>query len=217
MGGEGARAPPGRARRAHPATRGSRRPERRSSRAWRRTPRRPTACSPSTGASSSASKGGCTSARVATVPWDKASLVVVPTPPHQRGTSFASMNVAGVLEPSISDARLEVNEPQASMPADRRSALLRFNAHGAIDLVVLHEGLPGHYLQLLFARAVSSKVRKVLWTSTFGEGWAHYCEQMAFENGYPSGDPARMHAFYLRMALQRAARVVVDVGRTMGR
>jgi uncharacterized protein (DUF885 family) len=102
------------------------------------------------------------------------------------------------------------------MPAARRAALLRFNALGAVDLVTLHEGFPGHYLQSLYDRAAPSKLRKIAWTASFGEGWAHYCEQMAFENGYPATDPVRMHAFYLRMALQRAARVVVDVGENDG-
>jgi uncharacterized protein (DUF885 family) len=152
---------------------------------------------------------------VVTVPWEKVSLVVVPTPPYQRGVSFASMNTAGPLD-QISDARLEVNEPEPSMPAARRAALLRFNALVAVDLVALHEGFPGHYLQSLFDRAAPSKLRKIGWTASFGEGWAHYCEQMAFENGYPATDPVRMHAFYLRMALQRAARVVVDVGENDG-
>jgi uncharacterized protein (DUF885 family) len=153
---------------------------------------------------------------VATVPWDKAKLEVVPTPPYQRGISFASMNVAGIFEPSVSDARLEVNEPQASMPAARRLALLHFNAKGAIDLVTLHEGMPGHYLMSLYARAASSKVRKITWNATLSEGWAHYCEQMALENRYPAPDAVRMRAFYLRMALQRAARVVIDVAENDG-
>ncbi|HEY2513631.1 MAG TPA: DUF885 domain-containing protein [Polyangiaceae bacterium] len=152
---------------------------------------------------------------VVTVPWEKAKLVVVPTPPQQRGVSFASMNVAGVFD-TISDARLEVNEPQPDMPAEKRQALLRFNALGAIDLVTLHEGMPGHYLQSLFVRAAPSKVRKLTRTATLGEGWAHYCEEMALENGYPASDPVRIKAFYLRMALQRASRVVVDVGENDG-
>jgi len=153
---------------------------------------------------------------IATVPWEKFSLQVVPSPPEKRGVSLASLNSAGLLETTISDARLEVNEPEASMPPDRRAALLRFNALGAIDLVTAHEGVPGHYLQALFIRAVPSKVRKLTWAATFGEGWAHYCEQMAVENGYPAKDPIRMRAFYLRMALQRAARVVIDVAENDG-
>jgi uncharacterized protein (DUF885 family) len=152
---------------------------------------------------------------VATVPWDRVQLVIKPTPPHARGTSFASMNAAGALD-VVNDARFQVTEPDASMPLAQRDGLLRFHALGAIDIVGVHEGIPGHYLQYLFIREVPSKVRKVLWASTLGEGWAHYCEQMVVENGFGGGDPVRTHAYYLRMALQRAARVVIDVAENDG-
>jgi uncharacterized protein (DUF885 family) len=152
---------------------------------------------------------------VVDVPWDKVQLVVAPSPPHSRGTTLASMNAAGVLD-AVSDARLQVTEPDPTMPAERREALLRFHALGAIDIVDAHEAIPGHYLQYLFIRDVPSKVRKVSWASTFGEGWAHYCEQMTVENGFGGGDPVRTQGFYLRMALQRAARVVIDVAENDG-
>jgi uncharacterized protein (DUF885 family) len=152
-----------------------------------------------------------------TVPWDKAKLEVVETPPHMRGITFASMNVAGPLD-EISDARFEVNVPNAQMPKPRMNALLSFHARGALDGVSVHEGLPGHYLQALVMRSSPSKVRKLVWTSTSGEGWAHYCEEASLLQELPAagGDKARAMAFYLRFALQRATRVVVDVGEADG-
>jgi hypothetical protein len=150
------------------------------------------------------------------VPWDRAKLEIVQSPPHLRGVSLASMNVAGPLEPSISDARFEVNIPEALMPPEKQKALLKFHAHGAIEMVSVHEAIPGHYLHFLFVRDAPSKVRKLTGSSTLIEGWAHYCELAAREAGYTGGDEARTHAFYLRMALQRAARVVVDVAENDG-
>ena len=154
--------------------------------------------------------------RFATVPWDEAALEIVPTPPHLRGVSLASMNVAGALEPTVSDARFEVNVPDATMPKERQRALLRFHAHGAIELVSVHEAIPGHYLQFLNLRRVPSRVRRLTGSSTFIEGWAHYCEQAVMEEGYPGRDASRTRNFYLRMALQRAARVVIDVAENDG-
>jgi uncharacterized protein (DUF885 family) len=152
---------------------------------------------------------------VVSVPWERVQLSIKPSPPHARGTSFASLNAAGVLD-TISDARLQVTEPVASMPEAQRQSLLHFHALGAIDIVDAHEAIPGHYLQYLVVRDVPSRVRKVLWASTFDEGWAHYCEQMVIENGFGGGDPVRTQAYYLRMALQRAARVVIDVAENDG-
>jgi uncharacterized protein (DUF885 family) len=151
-----------------------------------------------------------------TVPWDKAQLAIVQTPPHMRGVSFASMNVAGPLEPTVSDARFEVNIPDAATPPDKMKALLKFHAHGAIDMVSVHEAVPGHYLQFLYVREAQSKVRKLTGSSTLIEGWAHYCELAAREAGFTGPDEMRTHAFYLRMAMQRAVRVVVDVAENDG-
>ncbi len=152
----------------------------------------------------------------ATIPWDRVKLEIVQSPPEARGTSFASMNAAGALEPTIADARFEVNVPEPSMPPQKRAALSAFHALGAIDMVSIHEALPGHYLQLLDQKESPSKVRKVLWAATLGEGWAHYCEEATVDAGYTGADPLRTRAFYLRMALQRAARVIVDVGENDG-
>jgi uncharacterized protein (DUF885 family) len=154
--------------------------------------------------------------KFATVPWEKAKLEIVPSPPHMRGISFASMNAAGALDAHISTARFEVNVPDAKTPALQRAALLAFHAKGATENISLHEAIPGHYLQVLWQRQSPSKVRKVLWASTFGEGWAHYCEQAVLDAGFAGADPVRTKAFYLRSALQRAARVVVDVGESDG-
>jgi uncharacterized protein (DUF885 family) len=152
----------------------------------------------------------------ATVPWGRAKLAIVQTPPHQRGVSFASMNEAGPLEPTASDAHFEVNIPDPAMSQPQRDALRAFHSLGAIDLVSIHEALPGHYLQGLHQRESPSKVRKLIWASTLGEGWAHYCEQAVLDAGYTGDDRERTRAFYVRMALQRAARVVVDVGENDG-
>ncbi len=151
-----------------------------------------------------------------TVPWDRVKITVVRSPPEMRGMSLASMNPAGPLEPSATDADFEVNTPDASMPEGQRRALAAFHAPGAIDLVAIHEAIPGHYLQHLANRENASRARKIIWASTTGEGWAHYCEQAVLDAGYTGKDPVRTRAFYLRMALQRATRVLVDVGENDG-
>lgn len=150
--------------------------------------------------------------KFATVPWKDVALEIVESPPHLRGVSFASMNTAGALDAHLSTARFEVNAPDAKTPKAARDALLAFHAKGATENISIHEAIPGHYLQILWQRRSPSTVRKLVWASTFGEGWAHYCEQALLEAGYVGEDKVRGRAFYLRSALQRATRVVVDVG-----
>jgi hypothetical protein len=151
-----------------------------------------------------------------TVPWAKVNVAVVQVPPERRGLAFAAVNPSGPLEPRAEDANFEVNIPEKGMPEARKKALLAFHARGAVDLVTIHEAIPGHVLQILANRATTSKVRKVAWAATLGEGWAHYCEQAVLDGGFTGKDPVRTRAFYLRMALQRATRVVMDVGENDG-
>ena len=84
--------------------------------------------------------------------------------------------------------------------------------HGAhaIPATAVHEGYPGHHLQLVRANACRRKLRRMTWSTVFGEGWALYCEDMMWEAGFYT-DP-RIRIFQLKDALWRAARVVVDVG-----
>jgi uncharacterized protein (DUF885 family) len=152
----------------------------------------------------------------ATVPWEQVQLDVGLSPPHARGYSLASINQSGVLD-ATTDARFEVNAPTPEMPEPMRKGLLAFHARGTMDLVSAHEGIPGHYLQMLWLRRQPSKVRKLIIAWTSMEGWAHYCEQAILDAGY-AGDPQpeRARAFAIKMALHRAVRIIADVGESDG-
>jgi uncharacterized protein (DUF885 family) len=65
-------------------------------------------------------------------------------------------------------------------------------------------------LQLTVAAKLPSKVRKVFGNNLFVEGWALYCEEMMWEQGY--WDDLRVRLFQLKDLVWRAVRVIVDVG-----
>ena len=97
------------------------------------------------------------------------------------------------------------------MSADHKQAKLRSHANGKIPVVALHEGYPGHHLQLTWSNKVSSLVQDVANTSTlFVEGWAFYCEEIMDRQGFLN-DPASK-VFRLADQLWRAYRIVIDVG-----
>jgi uncharacterized protein (DUF885 family) len=79
-----------------------------------------------------------------------------------------------------------------------------------LPLTTLHEGYPGHHLQLCVANRLGSVMRRRASSDLFAEGWALYCEQMMGEQGYFT-DP-RTRLFQLKDMLWRAARVVIDAG-----
>ena len=99
-------------------------------------------------------------------------------------------------------------------PADRAEQLLGHNRFGML-LTNVHEGYPGHHLQLVVANQVQSPVRKLLSDTVFCEGWALYCEQLVLDQGMTE-DP-RVRLFQLKDQLWRACRVVIDVKLHTGR
>ncbi|MBD3366719.1 MAG: DUF885 family protein [Candidatus Eisenbacteria bacterium] len=100
-----------------------------------------------------------------------------------------------------------VNE---ELPPEEQERQLRGHGLQAIPATAVHEGYPGHHLQLVRANQCRRKLRRMTQSTVFCEGWALYCEDMMWEAGFYT-DP-RIRIFQLKDALWRAARVVVDVG-----
>jgi uncharacterized protein (DUF885 family) len=75
----------------------------------------------------------------------------------------------------------------------------------------LHEGHPGHHTQMALQQELALPAfRQRAWINAYGEGWALYAETLGHEMGLYD-DPAAM-AGHLRMAIFRAARLVIDTG-----
>jgi uncharacterized protein (DUF885 family) len=80
------------------------------------------------------------------------------------------------------------------------------------DTLVLHEGVPGHHLQVARARELRDlpAFRRYGWNAPYGEGWALYAESLGADMGF-FADP--FSAFgHLNSDLLRSARLVADSG-----
>jgi uncharacterized protein (DUF885 family) len=80
-----------------------------------------------------------------------------------------------------------------------------------------HEAVPGHHLQIAYAKLQREKLSRFQRTSAVSghaEGWALYAERLMDELGYYS-DPADELGFLSNQAM-RAVRVVVDIGLHLG-
>jgi len=137
-------------------------------------------------------------------------LDVVETPPFERATT----PYAAYVSPAPFEQRQKgffwVTPVDESAPPDEREDQLEGHSLWGLPIVALHEGYPGHHLQLCHSNRVDSVVRKQFGTSVFAEGWALYCEEMMYEVGFYADLQARL--FQLKDTLWRACRVVIDVG-----
>ena len=82
-----------------------------------------------------------------------------------------------------------------------------------LPTLLYHETLPGHHLEsaLISEQANLPLIRQMIWMPVFGEGWAVYAEDLAYELGFYDEDPLG-ELGYLQSLLFRAARLVVDTG-----
>jgi len=90
------------------------------------------------------------------------------------------------------------------------------NRAGIVNTSV-HEAYPGHHLQFACANTHPSlpRVLSGFIADEFVEGWAHYSEQLMFEEGF-SSEPAQ-RLVQLNDLLWRACRVICDVELSRGR
>ena len=146
--------------------------------------------------------------RLAPIP--DAPLNVVPTPAFLRPIiPFAAYDSPGAYSPDR-NGWFYVTIPNPQLPADQRERMLRDHCRHELAATALHEGYPGHHLQLVTAQQQASDVRKNLWTPLTVEGWALYCEDMMGEEGFYATEEER---FFQRVhLLWRAVRVLLDVG-----
>ena len=139
--------------------------------------------------------------KIVTIPSEEQALVAE-SPPYNRG-NFAYINLPGPYETPAVKATYYVAPPDARWSAAERNAYLPGRAY--LLFVSAHEVWPGHYLQGQFANLNPSKVGALWWNYSFGEGWAHYAEEMMYDAGLGAGDP-EMRVGMLSNALLRNVR-----------
>ena len=130
--------------------------------------------------------------------------------------------------PPAIDAGAPLAYSQAPSLDHSRPGQIYFNLHDTaewpkwdLSSTLYHEGLPGHQLQMGLAleSAGIPQLRRSMYFSGYGEGWALYAEQLADELGMYEDDPLGRIG-WLKAQLFRAGRCVVDTGihtRRMGR
>jgi uncharacterized protein (DUF885 family) len=137
------------------------------------------------------------------------SLTMIETPVFQRNV----IPYGAYMPPAPFEKKQEgmfwVTPINEKLPQKQQEEQLQgHNSYGAV-LTALHEAYPGHHLQLIHSNRVKSKIRRQFGTSLFAEGWALYCEELMYEEGFYTKPEIRL--LQLKDQLWRACRVVIDV------
>jgi uncharacterized protein (DUF885 family) len=95
--------------------------------------------------------------------------------------------------------------------AEQRESNLREDNDRMLRLLTIHEAVPGHYLQGVYANRCLSLVRAIFASGLFAEGWAVYVTQVMMDVGYGADDPALMLTHW-KFYLRSITNAIIDAG-----
>lgn len=131
-------------------------------------------------------------------------------PPFAR-TNFAYIFIPGAFErkPDTGFYFIQPVEPEWS-EAVTQEFLARNNRWSILNTSG-HEAYPGHYHHYNHVHRAPTKAQKLLTAYVTSEGWAHYAEEMSWEEGLADGDP-RLGLAVVQDALLRVVRFLASIG-----
>ncbi|HTM59838.1 MAG TPA: DUF885 domain-containing protein [Burkholderiales bacterium] len=135
-------------------------------------------------------------------------LVVRETPPFMRGSGAgASVSAAGPLNPT---ANTYYNvTPLDGFTAEQAESYLREYNDWTLQILNIHEAIPGHYTQLMHANKSGSLVKSVFGNGSMIEGWAVFGEKVMMDAGYGGGTP-EMWLAWMKWNLRAVLNTVLD-------
>ncbi|MCO1334460.1 DUF885 domain-containing protein [Microbulbifer sp. OS29] len=134
-------------------------------------------------------------------------LIVRTTPPYMQGFSVASIDAPG---PYDKGANTFYNVmPIENYSDERADSLLREYNDYTLQILNIHEAIPGHYTQLVYANQSPSIIRNILGNTAMIEGWAVYAERMMLDAGYGDFSP-ELWLMYYKWSLRTITNTILD-------
>jgi len=134
-------------------------------------------------------------------------LVVRETPAYQRGVAGASIEAPGPYRPQ-DRTYYNVTPLDGETPEQQESSLREYN-HWILQILNIHEAIPGHYTQLIYANKSPSLIKSIFGNGAMVEGWAVYGERMMLESGYGDNAP-EMWLMYSKWNLRSVTNTILD-------
>jgi uncharacterized protein (DUF885 family) len=137
----------------------------------------------------------------------KKPLVVRETPVYQQGVAGAGINAPG---PYDKEGNTYYNVTPLTRYSDEQaeSYLREYNSY-LMQILNIHEAIPGHYTQLIYSNQSPSLIKSIFGNNAMIEGWAVYSERMMLEEGYGNNDTA-LWLMYYKWHLRSVCNTILD-------
>lgn len=135
-------------------------------------------------------------------------LEIVLMPEFRQGVSAAYCDSPGPLETNQKTFYAVSPIPKSWSETQAKSFLREYNRR-SLDVLTIHEAMPGHYLQLALSNRFRGRLRHLLQSGVFVEGWAVYAEEMMCDAGFREGD-ALLRLVTLKWYLRDATNAILD-------
>jgi uncharacterized protein (DUF885 family) len=135
-------------------------------------------------------------------------LVVRESPQYMRGAGAgASVSAAGPFDPTA-NTYYNVEPLDAFTAAEAESYLREYN-DWTLQILNIHEAIPGHYTQLTHANKSKSLIKSLFGNGSMIEGWAVFSEKVMLDAGYGNDSP-EMWLSWMKWNLRAVANTILD-------
>jgi uncharacterized protein (DUF885 family) len=136
-------------------------------------------------------------------------LSITWTPVFMRALARAFLDSPGPLDRG-QKSHFWITPPDESEGPEAVESYLREENDRMLRVLSIHEGIPGHYLQLAASNRCPSLARTVFTNGMYAEGWAVYTTQLMLDLGYASDDPG-FALTHWKMYLRAVVNAILDV------
>lgn len=131
------------------------------------------------------------------------------TPPFLRSYAGAMLDSPGPLDVG-QKSFFSITPVREEWDAAAVESYMREMNTRQLQVLTIHEAVPGHYLQMAYANRGSSLVRRVFRSGLFAEGWAVYVTQVMLDRGY-AGDDEALWLVHWKFYLRAVTNAIIDV------
>ena len=136
-------------------------------------------------------------------------LTITWTPRFMRAYGRAFLDSPGPLDRGLK-SHFWITPPDPEDGPEAVESYLREDNDRMLRSLCIHEGIPGHYLQLAASNRCPSLARTVFTNGMFAEGWAVYVTQVMMDLGYGADDPGLLLTHW-KLYLRAVVNAILDI------